>query len=138
MPEDHLTDDTDIDSDSSNDVIERVRSSYGAAAQDNAAKAKHAEEQQRDLQSRVHRQAGKLAATITKGVLWFLALVVIAVLVLSLPVSPWPVRRLALPLLLALNTFSLLFGFYVFKHRISLQNRLAAWIRHWLTGASQQ
>ena len=93
MPEDHLTDDTDIDSDSSNDVIERVRSSYGAAAQDNAAKAKHAEEQQRDLQSRVHRQAGKLAATITKGVLWFLALVVIAVLVLSLPVSPWPVRR---------------------------------------------
>ena len=136
--EDHLTDDTDIDSDSLNDVIERVRSSYAASAQDHAAKAKHAEEQQRNLQFRVHQQAGKLAATITKGALWFVALTVIAVLFLSLPASPWAVRRIALPLLLALNALSLLFGFYVFKHRISLQDRLATWIRHWLIGAAQQ
>ena len=134
--EDHLTDDNDIDSDSLNDVIERVRSSYAAAAQDHAAKAKHAEEQQRNLQSRVHQQAGKIAATITKVALWVLALVVIAVLILSLPVFPWAVRRIALPLFLALSTLNLLFGLYVFKHRIRLQDRLAAWIRHWLTGAS--
>ena len=135
--EDHLTDDTDIDSDSLNEVIQRVSASYAAAAQDNAAKAKHAEEQQRKLQLHVHQKADKLAAAITKGALGLLALVVIAALFLSLLDSPGPVRRVALPLLLALNALSLLFGFYVFQHRTSLQDRLAAWIRHWLTGAAQ-
>ena len=135
--EDHLTDDTDIDSDSLNEVIERVSTSYAAAAQDHAAKAKHAEEQKKKLQFRVHQQADKLAATITKGALGFLSLVVIAVLAVSLLDSTGPVRRTAFLLLLALNALSFLFGFYVSKHRASLQARLAAWIRHWLTGETQ-
>ena len=135
--EDHLTEDTDIDSDNLNEVIERVRASYAAAAQDHAAKAKHATEQQKDLQLRVHQQADKLAAVITKGALWFLALVVIAVLLLSLFASPGPARRIAQLLLLALNAVSLLFGVYIFKHRANLQARLTTWIRHWLTGATQ-
>ena len=135
--EDHLTDDTDIDSDSLNEVIDRVSASYAAAAKDHATKAKHAEEQKKKLQLRIHQQADKLAATITKGALWFLALVVIALLVVSLPGSPGPVRRIAHPLLLAINALNLLFGFYLFKHRTILQARLAAWIRQWLTGAAQ-
>ena len=135
--EDELTDDTDIDSDNLNEVIERVKASYAAAAQDHAAKAKHATEQQKNLQLRVHQQADKLAAIITKGALWFLALIVIAVLLLSLFASPGPARRIALLLLLALNAVSLLFGFYIFKHRANLQARLTTWIRHWLTGATQ-
>ena len=135
--EDHLTDDTDVDSDSLDEVIERVSASYAAVAQDNAVKAKDAEEQKKKLQLRVHQQADKLAARITKGALGFLALIVIAVLVLSFLDPPGAVRRVAFLLLLALNALSFLFGFYVFKHRASLQARLAAWIRHWLTGTAQ-
>ena len=135
--EDHLTEDTDIDSDNLNEVIERVRASYAAAAQDHAEKAKHATEQQKNLQLRVHQQADKLAAIITKGALWFLALGVIAVLLLSLFASPGPARLIAQLLLLVLTAVSLLFGFYIFEHRANLQARLATWIRHWLTGAAQ-
>ena len=133
--EDHLTDDTDIDSDSLNEVIERVRSSYAADAQDHAAKARHATEQQGKLQFRVHQQADKLAATITRVALWILAVAVIALLLFSLLDSAAAVRGITLALLLVLNALSLLFGFYVFKYRMSLQDRLAAWIRQWLTGA---
>ena len=135
--EDHLTDDTDVDSDTLDEIIQRVSDSYAAAAQDNATKAKHAEKQKKELQLHVHQQADKLAATITKGALGVLVLVVIAVLVLSYLGSPEPVRRAASLLLLALNALSFLFGFYVFKHKASLRARLAAWIRHWLTGAAQ-
>ena len=135
--EDHFTDEEDIDSDSLNEVIERVRASYAADAQDHAVKAKHATEQQRNLQLHVHQQADKLAAIITKGILWVLALVVIAALFLSLLDSPGSAPLIARLLLLVLNAVSLLFGFYIFKHRASFQARLAAWIRHWLTGAAQ-
>ena len=135
--EDHLTDDTDIDSDSLDEVIERVRASYAADAQDHAAKAKRAEERLRNFQLSVHQQADNLAAKITKGVLGVLALVVIAVLILPFTALPWPVRLTALSLLLTLNTLSLLFGFYVFRHRTNIQAWLAAWILRRRTGATQ-
>ena len=135
--EDHLTDDTDIDSDSLNDVIERVRASYTAAAQEHVAKAKHATEQQRNLQLRVHQKADNLASTITKGALWVLALVVIALLVDSLFEFSGLALQIAHLLLLVVNVLSLLFGFFVFKYRDRLQAWLASRIRRWLTGTTQ-
>ena len=135
--EDHLTGDTDIDSDSLNEVIERVSKTYAAVAQEYAAKVRNAEEQNRNLQCRIHQKASKFSTLVTQGASWFLAAFVIAVLLLSLPGSPGPVHHFALPLLCGLNVLNLLFGFYVFKHRSGLQVRLTAWIQHWLTDAAR-
>ena len=135
--EDHLEDDADPDSDSLNEVIERVRVSYAAAAEDNAATAKDAKEQQRNLQLRVHKQANRVAAAITNSALCFVALVVVAVLFFSLPGTAGPLHRIAVPLQLGLNAVNLLFGVYAFKRK----NRFRVWlsdrIRQWFTGAVQ-
>ena len=134
--EDHLVDETDIDSNSLNEVIERVSASYAAVAQEYAAKVRQAEERNRNLQRGIHQRASKISTFVTQGVSWLLAAIVIVVLLLSLPGFPGPLHDFALPLLLCLNALNLLFGFYVFKHRASLQVRLTAWIQHWLTGAA--
>ncbi len=133
--EDHSTDDTDIDSDSMDEVIARVRASYASVAKEQTTKAKLATERQRNLQIHVHQRAQKLASLITKGFLSILSIALITVMGFSWSGYPEPVLHIANLLLVALNLSSLIFGFYVFKYRASLQDRLAAWIRHWLTGA---
>ena len=135
--EDHLADDTDIDSDSLDEVIERVRANDAISTQYHAEKAKKAEDQQRNLQLSVHQQVGKIASIITKVVLGFLVLFVIVVLVLALTAPPGPLRLTVRSLLVGLNALSLLFGFYVFKHRTKLQDWLTARLRRWFTGATQ-
>ena len=135
--EDHLTDDTDIDSDSLDEVIERVRANDAISTQYHAEKAKKAEDQQRNLKLSVHQQVGKIASIITKVVLGFLVLFVIVVLVLSLTASPGPLRLTVRSLLVGLNALSFLFGCYVFKHRTKLQDWLTARLRRWFTGATQ-
>ena len=135
--EDQLTDDSDIDSDSLDDVIERVGASYSAVALEHAEIAKHATEQKRNLQIHIHQQAENLATTITNGGLWFLAIGVISVLAYSLFSFSGRALRIVHVVQFILEALSIVFGFFVFKYRARIQARLAARIRQWFTGGAQ-
>ena len=122
--------DGELDAETLDEVVNRVKSSYASLADAAAEKAKQADQAHKNLETHISERADMLASRITRVGFAGWAIAIAILIYLSVTQPNW-----IFGLLLGVLTFlNLVFGTYVYRSKVQFQVRLADWLRNWLVG----